>query len=122
MNPAELKAAQVRLQSLRAEQGELIEQRESIRARQSEIDKSLAVPDKSIASIEERLAAPADPKVSEHALLRYIERRMGVNLEAVTREILSEGNRKAIEFAPSCRIKSNGIDFVVRNGVVVTVV
>lgn len=63
-----------------------------------------------------------EPVVTEHALLRYIERVMGINLEEIRGRILTEQNRKAIEFAGSCKIKSDGVEFVVKDRCVVSVV
>jgi hypothetical protein len=61
-------------------------------------------------------------RVSDHALLRYIERAMGVDLDEFRAAILTEQNRKAIEFAGDCTIKSNGVEFIVKNRTVVTVI
>ncbi len=71
---------------------------------------------------EKSLEPPKKAIVSEHAMLRYIERVMGVDLSVVEEEILNDHNRKAIDFAPSCRIKAGGVELVVKDRVVVTVV
>jgi hypothetical protein len=60
--------------------------------------------------------------VSEHALLRYIERVKGVDILAITEEILTPFNRAVIKACPNCRIKSNEVDMIVKEGVVVSVV
>lgn len=78
-----------------------------------------------IAKLSTQLAAQEqnkEVKVSDHALLRYIERAMGVDLDKFRAAILTEQNRKAIEFAGDCTIKSGGVEFVVKNRTVVTVI
>lgn len=78
-----------------------------------------------IAKLSAQLAAQEqnkEVKVSDHALLRYIERVMGADLDKFRAAILTEQNRKAIEFAGDCTIKSGGVEFVVKNRTVVTVI
>jgi hypothetical protein len=78
-----------------------------------------------IAKLSAQLAAQEpnkEVKVSDHALLRYIERVMGADLDKFRADILTEQNRKAIEFAGDCTIKSGGVEFVVKNRTVVTVI
>lgn len=79
---------------------------------------------KLIRDLTSRLAAlqsSAEPVVSEHALLRYIERVVGVDLDAAKAEILSTVARKAIQDFPTCTIQADGFKLVVRNRTVVTV-
>lgn len=63
-----------------------------------------------------------EPSVSDHAIVRYMERVLGIDTEAIRAAILSDKNRRMIEFAGNCRIKSDGVDFVVKDCTVVTVV
>lgn len=66
--------------------------------------------------------ANKEPIISEHAMLRYIERVIGIDLGDIEKHILSEQNRKLIDFAGNCRIKSNGVELIVKNRCVVSVV
>jgi hypothetical protein len=61
------------------------------------------------------------PIVSEHALLRYLERVKGVDFAALRAEIMDEGTAAAIAFAQTGRIKKNGLQLVFKDRVVVTV-
>lgn len=70
----------------------------------------------------EGLKRSNDPIVSEHAMLRYVEREMGIDLEDIRRRILTPKNVKAIRFAGSCKIKSGRLEFIVRDNVVVSTV
>ena len=63
------------------------------------------------------------PIVSEHALLRYIERAMGIDLEAVRAEILTPRNTNAIKTLQTCKLPlGNQLKAVVKEGVVVSIV
>lgn len=68
-----------------------------------------------------KLQSKSDPVVSEHALLRYIERRMGLNLDDIRAEILA-GRTEHIRKFKTCKIKTDGMTLIVRNQVVVTVI
>ena len=63
-----------------------------------------------------------EPIISEHAMLRYIERVMNINLEDIGNRILTEENRKMIKFAGSCKIKSDGIELIVKDFCIISVV
>lgn len=60
--------------------------------------------------------------VTEHALLRYVERVLGVDLQEIEDAILTDSVREIIEFSGGdCRIKSGGMILVVKNRCVVSV-
>ena len=60
------------------------------------------------------------PSVSNHALLRYAERVLGIDVQALEAQILTPANRAAIT-AGAKKISSEGISLIVKDGVVVTV-
>lgn len=60
------------------------------------------------------------PVVSSHALLRYVERILEIDIDLLRQTILSPENRAAIE-AGATRITANGMTLVVKDKVVVTV-
>jgi hypothetical protein len=62
-----------------------------------------------------------EPIVSEHALLRYIERFMGVDLESVRRAILTETAVKMIKFTRNGKVTTDGRRLIIKNGTVVTI-
>jgi len=68
-----------------------------------------------------RGAVKKEPSVSTHALLRYIERVLGVDIAAVEREILTPANVAAIR-AGATRIRTANMDLIVKDQVVITVV
>lgn len=61
------------------------------------------------------------PIVSEHAILRYLERVHGLDLDEVRAAMMGNGTQEAIAFAKTGKVKKDGVTFVVQNNVVVTV-
>ena len=62
-----------------------------------------------------------EPVVSEHAIIRWLERVKGIDLNQVRREILN-GRTAQIRKLGTCNIKlPNGMKMVVRGHVVVTI-
>lgn len=60
--------------------------------------------------------------VTDHALVRYMERVMQLDLDAIRAEMLSDRNRRVIAAAPDCKIPvNNDQDLIVVNGRIVTV-
>lgn len=59
------------------------------------------------------------PKVSDHALVRYLERKHGFDLDKFRDEILTEERIKSIQ-AGASTIKCDGIKFKIADNVVVT--
>jgi chromosome segregation ATPase len=72
-------------------------------------------------SLEKLKTKGGSPIVSEHALLRYLERVKGVDLEALKTEILTKKTIEMIEFARNCTVKGDSYSLVVKDGVVITV-
>lgn len=70
------------------------------------------------------VAENSKPMVSDHAVLRWMERCMGFDIEAVRRKILSDGRAETIEAIGSGKIPVAGesAHLVVKSKTVVTVV
>ncbi len=62
-----------------------------------------------------------EPVVSEHALLRWIERVEGVDLEALRKHILAGGAAASINFAVTGSVFKEGHELVFKDRVIVTV-
>lgn len=60
------------------------------------------------------------PYVTEHALLRYLERVRGIDLDSVKKEMLTPERLAMIKVAPNCEINIGGIKFIVRDSAVIT--
>lgn len=67
-----------------------------------------------------RLRPAPEPRCSEHALLRYIERTRGIDVDAIRAEIMSDSIVAALK-AGVTAITVKGVRMVCKDGVVVTV-
>ncbi|WP_211098404.1 hypothetical protein, partial [Azospirillum sp. B506] len=72
-------------------------------------------------ALASRQRTAKDPVVSSHALLRYVERVMGIDVKALERSLHSQEVKAAIR-AGATRITVDGIGLVVKDNVIVTVV
>lgn len=61
-----------------------------------------------------------EPRLSDHALLRYLERVKGVDVEAARREIMTPSIIAAVK-ALATSVIVNGARFLVREGTIVTI-
>jgi hypothetical protein len=59
------------------------------------------------------------PGISDHALLRFIERILGIDVDALRGRILTQGVVAAIKAGASA-VEVEGVKFVVKRGVIVT--
>ena len=62
-----------------------------------------------------------EPTVTEHALLRYLERFMGVNLEDVKNMMMPPETAKVVKFVVNGKVPIPGGKLVVKNMAIVTV-
>jgi len=79
---------------------------------------------KSILDLKYRMSqmASASPKISEHALLRYLERVKGMDIQAFKDEILTDKLKRIIQTLGDCKVPlGDGNTAIVRNYVIVTV-
>lgn len=70
--------------------------------------------------LDRRNRPAPEPKISEHALLRYIERVHGVDLDLLRESILTPPIVAAIQSGASA-VTVSGVKFIVRDNVMVTV-
>lgn len=73
------------------------------------------------ARIREIEASNAEPIISEHAILRYLERVKGLDIEALKQEIMDEQASKHIKFAKNGALKRANYKLIFKNNVIVTV-
>lgn len=73
---------------------------------------------------ELKAAEESKPTVSDHAVLRWMQRCMGIDIEAIREQILADGRREAIEAIGSGKVPISGepAKLVVKSKTVVTVV
>jgi hypothetical protein len=115
MSAHELKQLQVRKAKLEAEVATLL-------LAKQEAEKAYTdAKDKVKALTLQIKAFCTEPTVSEHAMLRYLERAKGINLEALQAEILTPTNKAKIKFMGSGKLAVGDLQAVVKDMVVVSV-
>lgn len=62
-----------------------------------------------------------EPIVSEHAILRYLDRIKGVDMELIVNEIMDEKTKNTIKFMKNGKINRGNYTIVVRDSVVVSI-
>jgi len=100
---ARLASIATALQSLAAERKKLVAEEDAIRI-----------------EISSRAAGVQAPRVSDHAVLRYLERSLEIPVDKVREKLLSL-TRSAIE-AGAASVKVDGLRFVIQDKTVVTVI
>lgn len=65
----------------------------------------------------------AQPRVSDHAVLRYLERAHGLDTDAIREDILAEGRAEMVRFTRNGKVPfRGGLRLAVKDGVVTTIV
>lgn len=100
---------------------------EHLLAQKKELDKNYCDKKKKLEQIKEEIkklnVTSPEPIVSEHALIRYLERVKGINMEAIKKEMLTERVVLAINQVGNCKISNgNGLKYVVKDHTIVSVV
>ncbi len=112
-----LKSLQTQLTKLKDEIGFFKKER-------SDIDAKIKTHEQKVSTITKQIneLKTTDVIVSEHAIIRYLERKYQLDSQSLIDEILTVNNRTLIEFSKgNCKIKSGEIEFLVKNNVVITV-
>lgn len=60
--------------------------------------------------------------ITDHAIVRYLERVKGVDMDAIRAEMQSASLAAAVEFGAKVLIGRHGERLVIRDGIVVTVI
>lgn len=114
---ATLKQLQSRRAALEAEYAGVIEEQRAVSKKQIQIQAGMQAIDKQIKDL-----SATDPVVSEHALLRYLERVKGLDLDQARAEVLTPDLVAKIKVIKSGKIPvPGGFRAIVKNSVVVTI-
>lgn len=70
--------------------------------------------------LAKRMRSAPEPRMSDHALLRYIERIMEIDVEALRLEVMTDSVKSALKMGAS-GVTVNGVKMVAKDGVIVTV-
>ena len=116
----ELKQLETRKQKLKAElESRTAARDEALKAHNATLCKLQAVEK----AIVELVRKSEKPVVTEHAMLRYLERVRGIDLQALQDEILNEKTLEAINTLQSCRLPlGDGNQLLVENRTVKSVI
>lgn len=60
------------------------------------------------------------PKVSDHALMRYLERIIGIDIDSIRKGILTPEVVSSIKSGAK-KIRSNGFVFLIKDGTIATI-
>ena len=101
--------------------GRIAEHQREMTALQGEVAQMEATRRSLLAEVERRSHPTVDVRITDHALLRYVERIFRIDVDAVRREILTDGVAKCIELGAST-ITVNGVQFRVKDRSIVTVI
>ena len=101
--------------------GRISDHQREMTALQGEVAQMEATRRSLLAEVERRSRPAEDIHITDHALLRYVERVFGIDVDAVRRQILTDGIAKCIELGAST-ITVNGIQFRVKDRSIVTVI
>lgn len=119
-NSHELKQLESRRDKLTVEVEHLLKQKKELDQNYCDKKKKLEEIHKEIKKL--RTTSP-EPIVSEHALLRYLERVKGIDMLAIKQEILTEKVVAAINQFGSCKIgNGSGLKYVVKDRTIISIV
>lgn len=114
-----------KLKRLRSQLAIAMGEREALKIKVSNVQREYNTKANEVKTIEREIAAAEKPevlRVSEHALLRYLERVKGINIAELEKEILSESVVKLVEqLGGSGTYPNEGFSVVIKNFNVVTV-
>jgi hypothetical protein len=116
MNPHDIKHLQVRLTKARAEEDAAKAEAEIATEAHSQATRHRR-------NLEQQLTAVmVEPVLTEHALLRYIERSHGIDLEHIKSVIMTDANKRAINVIVSGKLPiGNGLTAVIKNKTIVSI-
>jgi len=114
---SELKGLISRRSTLETEKREIDLQSRALDARMRKVDKQLRTVNNQISKMENKGTI-----VTEHAILRYLERGLGMDMKQVRDHILTEGVRTLAESGGSGQVPiDRGCKAVVKNRTVVSI-
>lgn len=73
------------------------------------------------AELARRNRPAIEPRISDHAVLRFVERALGIDVDAIRDRILTPTIRDAVS-AGATAVTIEGIKFLIKDGVIVTTI
>lgn len=120
INPPALPASKA--DNLKEKLAELKQRKAVVNAKMKPYQQEMSKVDLEIKETEEELqSASREPRVSDHAVIRYLERKHGFNFEEQRKVLLNADAIAAIKMGAK-KIKRDGYELVIKDNVIVTVV
>lgn len=113
----EKKALNVLINSLQQDRNLINIEVKNLSQRMSILDQKIARESKKAKSNKEKRAA-----ITDHALLRYLERVHNFNIEEIKKQLLSDNVKTHVKRFKSGKVTENGITFIFKDGVIITIV
>ena len=110
------------IKTLLRREKELISEIEDIKGKKKEIDKNLEIKRKKLEGVKAKIAnAQESVIISEHAVIRYIERVLGIDIKEIEKKIVDEETEKIImELRPS-KICRGEFSILIKDNTVTTI-
>ena len=110
------------IKTLLRREKELISEIEDIKGKKKEIDKNLEIKRKKLEGVKAKIAnAQESVIVSEHAVIRYIERVLGIDIKEIEKKIVDEETEKIIREMRPSRINKGEFSILIKDSTVTTV-
>lgn len=116
MTPTEKKALQVKINKALDDEKTALNEYRTAKRKYDQLIQNRKVLEKQLAE------SNVNPSVSEHALLRYLQRVHGIDIDEISKQILTEPNKKAISVMKSGKLPlGNGVRAVIKDQTVVSI-
>ena len=110
------------IKTLLRREKELISEIEEIKGKKKEIEKNLEFKRKKLESVKAKIAnAQESVIISEHAVIRYIERVLGIDIKEIEKKIVDEETEKIIKEMKPSRIYRGDFSILIKDNIVTTV-
>lgn len=111
------------LKRLQTARKELLDEMEQVRCKAAIANQEVSRLKENLEEVDSKIARlKSNPIVSEHAVLRYVERAMEIDIDEIKRRILSDETKQRIQELGSGKFPiGDGLRAVVKGNVVVTV-
>lgn len=119
-NKPDIKELSYKRDELNSQMSALIKERKKADDKIKEITQQISSIDKRIASIRQNLKSNK-VNITDHAILRYLERVHGFDTEEVKNKLLTDKLRTSIQTYGKGKLKENGITYIFKDNSVITI-
>jgi uncharacterized coiled-coil DUF342 family protein len=114
-----LKGLETKYKTLETKRNLIIKEVEEKQQEASKLKKDMGQIKQQIDNLKSK--ADGNIIVSEHAMLRYIERVLGIDLDELQKKILDENDIKSVRALGNCTYPKDGFKLKIKDGKVITV-